>query len=93
MLPADDFEKAVNALTQSYMHWGFLAWAILGVLTSIVLMHLHYDKGLPLKPRTLLYPVFGKAINGPFGTIIDSVCLIAVAAGTIGPIGFLGLQN
>ena len=90
--PADDFEKAVNALTQSYMHWGFLAWAILGVLTSIVLMHLHYDKGLPLKPRTLLYPVFGDAVNGPLGTIVDAVCLIAVAAGTIGPIGFLGLQ-
>ncbi len=87
------FDKAVNALTQSYMHWGFLAWAILGVLTSIVLMHLHYDKGLPLKPRTLLYPVFGdKVINGPLGTITDAVCLIAVAAGTIGPIGFLGLQ-
>ncbi len=87
------FDKAINALTQSFMHWGFLAWAILGVLTSIVLMHLHYDKGLPLKPRTLLYPVFGdKAINGPLGIVIDSVSLIAVAAGTIGPIGFLGLQ-
>ncbi|MCP4971192.1 MAG: BCCT family transporter [Arcobacter sp.] len=89
----DMFQKAVNALSQSFMHWGFLAWAILGTLTAIVLMHLHYDKGLPLKPRTLLYPVFGdKVIHGPLGSIIDAFCLIAVAAGTIGPIGFLGLQ-
>lgn len=87
------FVKAINALSQSFMHWGFLAWAILGVLTTIVLMRLHYDKGLPLKPRTLLYPLFGdKVLTGAFGSIIDAVCIIAVAAGTIGPIGFLGLQ-
>ena len=89
----DLFQKAINALSQSFMHWGFLAWAILGTLTTIVLMYLHYNKGLPLKPRTLLYPVFGdKAIKGPLGSIIDAFCIVSVAAGTIGPIGFLGLQ-
>ena len=87
------FTKAVHALSQSFMHWGFLAWAILGVLTTIVFMRLHYDKGLPLKPRTLLYPLFGeKVLTGATGSIIDAVCIVAVAAGTIGPIGFLGLQ-
>lgn len=75
------------------MHWGFLAWAILGSLSSIVLMHLHYDKGLPLKPRTLLYPIFGqRVIDGKLGNLVDALSIIAVAAGTIGPIGFLGLQ-
>ncbi len=83
---------AINALSQSFMHWGFLAWAILGCLSSIVLMHLHYDKGLPLKPRTLLYPIFGNRIHGWVGHIADACSVIAVAAGTIGPIGFLGLQ-
>lgn len=84
---------AINALSQSFMHWGFLAWAILGCLSSIVLMHLHYDKGLPLKPRTLLYPLFGqRAIKGWIGNVADACSIIAVAAGTIGPIGFLGLQ-
>ncbi len=29
-------QGAVNALSQSFMHWGFLAWAIVGSLTSIV---------------------------------------------------------
>ncbi len=86
-------DAAYNALAQSFMHWGFLAWAILGTLTGIVLMHLHYEKGLPLKPRTLLYPVFGdRVMTGPFGAIVDSCCVIAVVAGTVGPIGFLGLQ-
>ncbi len=84
---------ALNALSQSFMHWGFLAWAILGCLSSVVLMHFHYDKGLPLKPRTLVYPIFGdKAIHGWIGDLVDACCIIAVAAGTVGPIGFLGLQ-
>ncbi len=84
---------AAPALAQSFMHWGFLAWAILGALTTVMLMHYHYELGLPLAPRTLLYPVFGdKAINGPIGLIADASCIIAVVAGTVGPIGFLGLQ-
>ncbi len=86
-------QAAYNALAQSFMHWGFLAWAILGSLTGIVFMYLHYEKGLPLKPRTLLYPVFGdKVMSGPLGAIVDSSCVLAVVAGTVGPIGFLGLQ-
>lgn len=81
------------ALAQSYLHWGFLAWSILGSLTTVMLMHYHYDEGLPLAPRTLVYPVFGRrAIDGPIGDITDTVCIIAVVAGTVGPIGFLGLQ-
>lgn len=86
-------EAAYPALAQSYMHWGFLAWAILGSLTTIVFMHLHYEKGLPLKPRTLLYPIFGeRVIHGWFGGFIDAAAVLAVVAGTVGPIGFLGLQ-
>lgn len=90
----DDIQQlAINALSQSFVHWGFLAWAIVGSLTTIVVMHLHYDKGLPLKPRSLLYPVLGeRALYGHIGALIDACCIIAVAAGTIGPIGFLGLQ-
>jgi len=81
------------ALAQSFMHWGFLAWAILGALTTVMLMHYHYEKGLPMAPRTLLYPLFGdRAIKGPIGLIADASCIIAVVAGTVGPIGFLGLQ-
>lgn len=90
----DDPQARTNAaLAQSFLHWGFLAWAILGSLTTVMLMHYHYDKGLPLAPRTLLYPVFGeRAIHGPIGLVTDASCVIAVVAGTVGPIGFLGLQ-
>ncbi|QAS53215.1 BCCT family transporter [Halobacillus litoralis] len=87
-------EAAIDpALAQSFMHWGFLAWAILGTISAVVMMYGHYHKGMPMKPRTLLYPIFGEKLkNSWLGTIIDAFSVIAVAAGTIGPIGFLGLQ-
>ena len=81
------------ALAQAHHHWGFLSWAIIGTLGSIVAMYTHYHLGLPLKPRSLLYPVLGeRALHGWIGTAVDSASILAVAAGTIGPIGFLGLQ-
>ncbi|KEQ14077.1 BCCT family transporter [Endozoicomonas numazuensis] len=90
---SSSIDTAYNALAQSFMHWGFLPWSILSSLTGIVFMYLHYEKGLPLQPRTLLYPLFGeKALTGPLGTIVDACSVLAVVAGTVGPIGFLGLQ-
>ncbi len=86
-------EAVYPALAQSYMHWGFLSWSILGSLTAIIFMYLHYDKGLPLKPRILLYPLFGeRVLHGWLGAFIDAACVVAVVSGTVGPIGFLGLQ-
>jgi len=82
------------ALAQSFLDWGFQGWAILGTLSAIVMMYGHFHKGMPLKPRTLLYPIFGEKImkKSVLGTLVDAFSIIAVAAGTIGPIGFLGLQ-
>lgn len=85
-------EAAHVALAQSFVHWGFLAWAILGSLAAIVMMYAA-ERGMPLRPRTLLYPVLGKrVVTSPIGAVADVVCIIAVVAGTVGPIGFLGLQ-
>ncbi|MEE2763544.1 MAG: BCCT family transporter [Pseudomonadota bacterium] len=82
-----------HALAQSFMHWGFLAWAVLGTLPAIVLAHQHYHRGLPLQPRTLLAPVLGeRRVRGMLGSVVDAVCVIALVAGTVGPIGFLATQ-
>lgn len=81
------------AMAISYLHWGFNAWAIVAPLGAIVLLWGHYHKGLPLKPRTLIYPLVGeKLVMGPLGTAVDVFCIISVAAGTIGPIGMLAMQ-
>ncbi|MBH0231146.1 BCCT family transporter [Halobacillus yeomjeoni] len=88
-------EAVIPGLAQSFFHWGFTGWACLGTVATIVLMYAHYHKGYPLKPRTILYPIAGEKIfnkNSVLGSTADIVSIVAVAAGTIGPIGFLGLQ-
>ncbi|WP_090856089.1 BCCT family transporter [Paraliobacillus sp. PM-2] len=83
------------ALAQSFLHWGFLAWAILGTLSTVVLMYVHYHKGYPMKPRGMLYPLFGEKIfrkKSIIGNATDIISIVAVSGGTMGPIGFLGLQ-
>ncbi|MBW4934045.1 BCCT family transporter [Marinobacter sp. F4206] len=86
-------DAVAPAMAQSFMHWGFLAWAVLGSLTALVLAHAHYVQGKPLQPRTLLYPVLGERLmTGWFGGLVDALCVIAVVAGTVGPIGFLATQ-
>lgn len=87
-------EAVSSALAASFVDWGFLAWAILGTLGAFVLMYAHYHRGAPLKPRALLYPIFGDKImrKSVLGTFVDTFSIVSVAAGTIGPIGFLGLQ-
>ncbi|WP_458527287.1 BCCT family transporter [Onishia taeanensis] len=90
---AGTVDAVAGALAQSFMHWGFLAWAVLGTLTAVVMAHAHYVKGQPMQPRTLLTPVLGERLmSGPLGGLVDALCVIAVVAGTVGPIGFLATQ-
>ncbi|MBP1971389.1 choline-glycine betaine transporter [Virgibacillus natechei] len=93
-IEAGTMEAVAPALATSFVDWGFLSWALLGTLGTIVLMYSHYHRGAPLKPRSLLYPIFGDKIakRSALGTFVDTFSIISVAAGTIGPIGFLGLQ-
>lgn len=94
LLGGGEFNDISGALGHSFMHWGFVAWAILGTLSTIVMMYVHYGKGYPLQPRAILYPILGKKVyNKSFiGSTADIISIIAVAAGTLGPLGFLGLQ-
>ena len=85
-------EGAALAMAQSFVHWGFIGWAIGGSLATLVMMR-GVEKGMPLRPRTLLWPLMGERVRTHWiGTVVDVSCVLAVVAGTVGPIGFLGLQ-
>jgi choline/carnitine/betaine transport len=94
VLGGGEFNDVYGAFAHSFMHWGFVAWAILGTLASIVMMYVHYHRGFPLRPRGLLYPIFGEKIyhKSVIGSSADIFSIIATVAGTLGPLGFLGLQ-
>lgn len=88
----DSMDRAAVALAQSFVHWGFPAWAIGGSLATLVMMR-GVEKGMPLRPRTLLWPLLGERVRTHWiGAVADISCVVAVVAGTVGPIGFLGLQ-
>lgn len=81
------------ALAQSFLHWGFLAWSVVGTLGALALMLLQEERELPFRPCALLVPWLGdRALRGPLASLTDGLSIVATAAGTIGPIGFLGLQ-
>ena len=86
-------EQAIDpSLSVSFLHWGFLAWALVASTVTIS-FSLLAQNGLPLRPRTLLIPLIPKKIvDGILGDIIDGLSVVAAIAGTVGPLGFLSLQ-
>ncbi len=63
-----------------YLHWGFHAWAIYGLL-AIGLGYFSYNKGLPFAIRSLFYPLLKEKIYGIWGDIIDTVATLSVLFG------------
>lgn len=64
--PAFDTEAGTAAavapaLSQAFMHWGFLAWAVLGSLTAILLAYAHYDVFLALAIGAVIF-IFGPTL-------------------------------
>ncbi len=85
--------EAIDAsLSVSFLHWGFLAWALVASTVTISFSLLSQN-GYPLRPRSLLIPIFPKSIvDGILGDIADGFSVVAAIAGTVGPLGFLSLQ-
>ncbi len=86
-------EQAVDpSLAVSFLHWGFLAWALVATTITITFSLLS-QSGYPLRPRSLLIPILPKnMVEGLVGDIIDGLSVVAAVAGTVGPLGFLSLQ-
>ena len=85
-------EAVDPALAVSFLHWGFLAWALVATTVTISFSILE-RRGEPLRPRTLLVGVLPHGwVDGPLGDLADGLSVVAAIAGTVGPLGFLSLQ-
>lgn len=69
-----------------FMHWGFHAWAIYGLL-AIGLGYFSYNKGLPFAIRSLFYPLLGEKIYGLWGDFIDTIATLSVLFGLATSLG------
>ncbi len=82
---------AREALTSTFFHWGFQAWAIYGVM-GLVLAYFGFRYNLPLTMRSGLYPLLQKRINGPIGHSVDAFALVGTIAGLATTLGYGALQ-
>lgn len=71
----------------SFLHWGFSAWGCYAIV-GLTLAFFSYSRGLPLTIRSGLTPLFGNALSGPLGHIIDIVSVIATILGVSVTIGY-----
>jgi choline/carnitine/betaine transport len=71
----------------SFLHWGLGAWACYAI-AGLSLAFFSYRRGLPLTIRSGLTPLFGAALSGILGTIIDIVAVVATILGVAQTLGF-----
>jgi choline/carnitine/betaine transport len=76
-----------TAFVWSFLHWGLGAWACYAV-AGLSLAFFSYRRGLPLTIRSALTPLFGKALSGVLGHVIDIVAVVATILGVAQTLGF-----
>jgi len=76
-----------TAYVWSFLHWGLGAWACYAI-AGLSLAFFSYRRGLPLTIRSSLTPLFGKALSGTLGHIIDIVAVVATILGVAQTLGF-----
>ena len=84
---SETYDNVRPAFKWSFLHWGFSAWACYA-LVGLALAFFRYSHGLPLTIRSGLTPLFGKALSGPLGHIVDIVSVIATILGVSVTIGY-----
>ncbi|MCF1503152.1 BCCT family transporter [Afifella sp. H1R] len=75
------------AMAATIFHWGLHPWAIYAVV-ALALALFSYNKGLPLTIRSAFYPIFGEAVWGWLGHVIDTLAVFATLFGLATSLGF-----
>lgn len=85
--PEDTQTARAIGMAAAINHWGLHAWAIYAVV-GLSLAFFCFNRGLPLTMRSAFYPLFGKAVWGPFGHFVDIVAVLATLFGLAVSLGF-----
>ncbi len=80
-----------EAMRLSYFHWGLHAWGIYIVL-ALAIAHAHFNRGLPLAPRSALEPLIGERYKGPIGDGVDILCTVGTLLGVSTSLGLGAMQ-
>lgn len=75
------------AMRLTYFHWGLHPWAIY-VIVGLSLAFFSYRRKLPLSIRSVLYPLIGNRIYGPWGHAADVLAVFGTIFGIATSLGF-----
>jgi choline/glycine/proline betaine transport protein len=82
---------AREAMVLTFFHWGLHAWAIY-IVVALALAYFAFRRGLPLAPRSALFPLIGRRIYGPIGHTIDIFAVFGTMFGVATSLGLGVLQ-
>jgi len=89
-VPKSD-EAVREALRYTFFHWGLHPWAIYIVL-GLGIAYFHFRRGLPLAPRSVLYPLIGERFRGWIGHCVDILCTVGTLLGVATSLGLGAMQ-
>ena len=84
--PEDSATARAAGMSSAIFHWGLHAWAIYAVV-GLSLAFFSFNQGMPLTLRSAFYPLFGKAVWGPLGHLIDVLAVLATLFGLATSLG------
>ncbi|MFP4517990.1 MAG: BCCT family transporter [Oceanicaulis sp.] len=83
---------AREAMRITFFHWGLNAWGIYLIL-ALAAAYLHFNKDLPLAPRSILEPLFGRTVmQGWAGHAVDILCTAGTLLGVSTSLGLGAMQ-
>jgi choline/glycine/proline betaine transport protein len=88
----DSADLASAAMSQTFLHWGFHAWAIYAVV-GLALAYSIHRKGRPVSIRWALEPLLGtRRVKGRLGDAIDVIAIVGTLFGVATSLG-LGVKQ
>lgn len=81
----------LDALAQSILHWGPMAWAFYALVGGAI-AYAAYRRGRAPLISAIFYPIFGQRTEGWLGAIIDVFAIIVTLFGTAVTLGIGTLQ-
>ncbi len=88
---ADTVEAANNAMAQTMLHWGPIAWAFYALVGGAI-AYSAYRRGRRPLISAIFEPLFGRRTEGPLGAVIDIFAIIVTLFGTAISLGIGALQ-
>lgn len=88
---AESLQAARDALRYSFFHWGLHPWAIYSVL-ALALAYARFRRGWRATISGALRPLLGDRVDGPLGTAIDTIAVVATVFGVATSLGLGAAQ-